>query len=352
MPLLSVVVPVYNTSEMLEACLDSLLAQKFRDFELILVNDGSTDCSPEICRRYRDREPDRITFLTGPNGGVAAAYNRGLDAAQGEWVTFCDSDDRVEPDLYDELYRRAVETGADLSSCALREISPAGERIRKNFPFDEIVIQGEDEVRERCFLPLLFSRPGHHGFLPICLFRRSVIEAGKVRFFPGLSLLEDEMFLLEFLMHARSVATLDAPLYVYVRGDASLCAKYFSPEHELELEKMWIVLETKRLKTFMASGMAPSHPELAAEFRTRIFYHEAQAVCRDPAYRGRVRREKLREIADAAERDLGRQAAWSRALPVSVRAFLAALFYFRPGLPLLCALKRRKDRRERSRNAD
>ncbi len=81
--LISIIVPVYNASERLESCLDSLLAQEFRDFELILVDDGSTDRSPEICRRYRDREPDRITFLSGPNRGVSAARNRGLDHARG-----------------------------------------------------------------------------------------------------------------------------------------------------------------------------------------------------------------------------------------------------------------------------
>lgn len=345
MPSISIIVPVYNTSERLEACLDSILAQEFRDFELILVDDGSSDRSPEICRRYRDREPDRITFLSGPNRGVSSARNRGIDIARGDWIAFCDSDDTVDPALYSFLHRRAVETDADLSCCALRQISSSGEKVISNFPFGEEVIGPKEEVRRRCFMPLLLSRPGHYGFMPICLFRRELIEVGKIRFVEGLNILEDVAFLLEYLLQVRCVAVSDRPLYHYLRYEQSLCAKYFLGDCALKRESAWIMLEKKRLDIFSGSGFSGVHPELIAEFRMRIFYHEAQAVCCDHSLSKRVRREKLQGIAAQARRELGAGAPFSGSFHMSARIFLLVLLYIRPLLPRLCGWKRKLDQK-------
>lgn len=344
MPVLSIIVPVYNTSGELEACLDSILAQEFRDFELILVDDGSTDRSPEICRGYRDREPDRITFLSGPNRGVGAARNRGLDIARGEWIAFCDSDDRVNPALYCFLHQRAVEADADLSCCALRQIFSSGEKIMTDFPFPgEVVVEGVEEVRRRCFMPLLLSRPGYYAFLPICLFRRDRIEEAGIRFVEGLNLLEDVAFLLEYLLHVRRLAASDRLLYDYLRSEHSLCAQHFSARGALKREQAWTILEQRRLEIFLGSGFSDTRPELVAEFRMRVFYHEVQAACCDGALSGRARREKLRGIARRARRELGAGAPFSGLFGRNSRIFLLALLYCRPLLPLLCEWKRKRD---------
>lgn len=97
MPLVSVIVPIYNAENYLAACLDSVLAQTERDFELLLVNDGSTDSSLVICRDYEQRD-GRVRVFDKPNGGVSSARNMGLDRATGEWVLFIDSDDTITPD--------------------------------------------------------------------------------------------------------------------------------------------------------------------------------------------------------------------------------------------------------------
>lgn len=348
MPVLSIIVPVYNTSEGLTACLESLLAQRFRDFELILVDDGSTDRSPDICRSFRDREPERITFLSGPNRGVSAARNRGLEIARGEWIAFCDSDDRTDPELYAFLHRRAVEEEADLSCCALRQVSERGEAVSRDFPFQgDVTVRGAEEVRRRCFMPLLLSRPGYHGFLPVCLFRRDRIEAGRLRFVEGLNILEDVAFLLEYLLGVECLAASDRPLYDYRRNERSLCGTYFSTNRFRERESAWILLETRRLDIFMASGMAEMHPELESEFRIRIGYHQAQAACCN--LRGTARRNRLREISRRVRTELKDVSPRLPALGASTRIFLFALFYFRPLLPLLCSLKRRMDRKRNER---
>ena len=151
----SVIVPVYNTSERLAACLDALLAQTFRDFEVILVNDGSTDCSGDICREYVSRHPQVFRLLDGPNGGVSVARNRGLDAARGEWVAFCDSDDEALPEWLETLHRNAVRDGADLSYCSFDDISPRETRHRCSFPMEgqaTVRLKGREELERRLLL--------------------------------------------------------------------------------------------------------------------------------------------------------------------------------------------------------
>ena len=94
MPKISVIVPVYNTEKYLHRCVDSILAQTFTDFELLLIDDGSTDSSGAICDEYAQKD-SRVRVFHKENGGASSARNLGLDNATGEWITFCDSDDFV-----------------------------------------------------------------------------------------------------------------------------------------------------------------------------------------------------------------------------------------------------------------
>ena len=96
MPKISIIVPVYNAEQWLERCIESIVAQTYADWELLLVDDGSNDRSGDICDRYAASDP-RIQAFHKPNGGVSSARNLGLDHAQGEWITFVDSDDYTYP---------------------------------------------------------------------------------------------------------------------------------------------------------------------------------------------------------------------------------------------------------------
>ena len=95
--MISVIIPVYNAQPYLHRCIDSVLASAYSDFEIILVNDGSTDCSPEICRAYAEAD-SRVIYISQENRGVSSARNRGLEAARGEWIIFLDSDDFITAD--------------------------------------------------------------------------------------------------------------------------------------------------------------------------------------------------------------------------------------------------------------
>ena len=115
---ISVIIPVYNTESYLRKCLDSIVNQTYRDLEIIIIDDGSTDGSGEICDEYRITD-SRIRVLHTENHGLSCARNRGLDEAKCEWIGFVDSDDWIEPDMYEVLLNSAVETGADIVECGV-----------------------------------------------------------------------------------------------------------------------------------------------------------------------------------------------------------------------------------------
>jgi len=119
--LVSIIVPVYNAVEYLGPCVRSILRQTYADLELILVDDGSSDGSGELCDRLAS-EDSRITVIHQANGGIAAAQNAGLDAANGALVTFCDNDDLMAPRMLERLVGLIDDTGADMSCCRWRNI--------------------------------------------------------------------------------------------------------------------------------------------------------------------------------------------------------------------------------------
>lgn len=117
-PTISIIVPVYKVEKYLPACIDSILAQTFRDFELILVDDGSPDGCPALCDAAAEKDR-RIRVIHQQNGGLSAARNAGLDIARGEWIGFVDSDDTVAPEMYGTLLELACEHGANLAVCGI-----------------------------------------------------------------------------------------------------------------------------------------------------------------------------------------------------------------------------------------
>jgi len=116
MPKISIIVPIYNVEPYLRKCIESILKQTFTDFELILINDGSTDNSPIICNEYAATD-NRVVVIHKKNAGVSAARNAGLEIAKGEWVGFMDSDDWCDPEMYKFLFNNAIQHGVDISVC-------------------------------------------------------------------------------------------------------------------------------------------------------------------------------------------------------------------------------------------
>lgn len=144
-PLLSIIVPIYRTEEFLEQCLDSILAQTYANLEIILVDDGSPDGCGVICDRYAAAD-SRIRVVHQENGGRSSARNAGLELAGGEWIGWVDSDDWIEPDMYEVLLNCALESGAEIAACGrIEERDSISKRI--SYPRD-IVFSREQAMGE------------------------------------------------------------------------------------------------------------------------------------------------------------------------------------------------------------
>lgn len=152
--LISVIVPVYNTALYLGRCIDSILAGTYEDLEIILVDDGSTDSSGEICDTYADRDP-RVRVLHTENAGLSAARNRGLDTASGEFISFVDSDDYIHPEMLQKLHEAIRETGAPMSICSYIYVDEgAGKKFEnKGVPKNDRVFRTREILTEELFKP-------------------------------------------------------------------------------------------------------------------------------------------------------------------------------------------------------
>jgi glycosyltransferase involved in cell wall biosynthesis len=338
-PRVSVVVPVYNTAPRLFATLESLRTQNLRAAEFILVDDGSTDGSLDVCREFAEKDP-RFRVLTGPNGGVCVARNRGLDAARGEWIAFCDSDDRVHPDIYTTLLELADVENVDLACCAMRDIGPEEtQECVVDFPFvgEQETIRGRKAVFERALFPFIANLRSVNGYLFVCLFRRDLIEARRIRFCPGITMFEDETFLMDYLLTAKSIAIVRKCLYDYIRFATSACSKFYRREGDFKREYNWFLRARERERIFHAGGFAADDPTMAERMQFMTYYHEAQAICcnRANSWSRRLRqlyklRRRVREMD-------------SRPPGTAERLVRDCLLWFTPALPLLLWLKRRKD---------
>ena len=146
MATVSVIVPVYNVEKELTRCIDSVVAQSFLDFELILIDDGSPDCSSQICDR-RALEDERIVVIHQPNGGVSAARNNGLKISAGEYVTVIDSDDWVSADYLKRLYEACEKHQAQISVCDVALVDETQEKVISCIAADEQVFSNREAVQ-------------------------------------------------------------------------------------------------------------------------------------------------------------------------------------------------------------
>lgn len=210
MPIISVIVPVYNAENYLHRCIDSILAQTFTDFELLLINDGSTDNSGEICNAYAQKYPC-IRMFHKNNGGVSSARNLGLTKANGEWIVFVDSDDWIEPHYLNVLYQNGK---YDFVTCYWRVLND------KNYacivPAEGEYI-GKSEIRT--FVDLNVGRLSY----PVCrLFRNSIIQKHELSFDERIHYSEDALFIITYLQYVQTVKQLGNIEYNYEKHVGSL----------------------------------------------------------------------------------------------------------------------------------
>ena len=213
MPKLSIVVPVYNVERYLAKCLDSIIVPGLSDYEIILINDGSTDSSPEICRKYADKNPGLIRCLSTENQGLGEARNTGIGMAQGEYIMFIDSDDSLADNALKEIFAILSED-FDIFIFDDLSVSEAGKQLAYNKACDR---EGVFSLRE--YPQLLFAPSGVCACAKV--FRRSLFAETGIKF-PARLWFEDICTIPKLYIHAEKIIYRPMPWYLYLIRQGSI----------------------------------------------------------------------------------------------------------------------------------
>ncbi len=285
MPALSIIVPIYNMEKLMRRCIDSLLAQTFIDYELLLIDDGSKDGSWSICQEYARRD-GRIRIFHKENGGLSDARNYGLDHAQGTYTIFADPDDWVSPEGLDRLYATAEATQADLTMCDL---------YREDEYSRHYVCQRPQSLKAEEVLKELFGNI--QGYTWNKLIRRDVYTRFGIRYPKGIYGCEDQYTMAAILLHDVKIAYAPVAFYHYMYNSSSLTRHYDERTYEMDMR----VLEMFRtlLEGDEAQALAVRGKENAAFSRAfwngRHYYSSAAFKKRFADFAPRV--SSLNEMA-------------------------------------------------------
>ncbi len=250
-PQISIIVPVYNVKEYLKECLDSLLSQSFKNYEIVLVDDGSTDGSSEMCDSYS--EDSKFKIIHKANGGLSDARNRGISESKGKYITFVDSDDVISGDYLEKLYRAAIIEDADI--------------VQGNYT-EEYENLGEIDINSK---NLILS--GNQAFKELLTFKSINVSACAKLYkrelfddikFPVGRLNEDNCTTYKLMFTARRVVCISAIIYYYRVHKGSIMHDKLKKEH-LDIVKI-----PKEIKVFLGSKY-DEYEEEVMYYRFRIY---------------------------------------------------------------------------------
>lgn len=205
MPKVSVIVPVYNVEKYIEKCLNTLVNQTLDDIEIIIVNDGSTDKSEDIIKRFMEKCPEKIVYLKKENGGLSDARNYGIPYAKGEYIAFLDSDDYIENYMYKDMYELAKKDDSDMVECDFIWEYPNKIRIDTGE-----IYNGKHEMLEKIRV-VAWNK----------LIKRSILEETKILFPKGYRY-EDLEFTYKLVPYLEKVSFLKKPYVHYIQRDTSI----------------------------------------------------------------------------------------------------------------------------------
>ena len=217
--MISVIVPVHNAAELLPRCVESILRQSYRALEIILINDGSTDGSGEVCDRYK-QDDERVQVIHQENAGVSAARNAGLDAARGEWIGFVDADDWIEPEMFEKLRGAVLENKKNVAVCRHADYR-SGIRISK-----KRCLKAPGVLSQETALWHLLSYRYYEGYLWNKLYNRSLIQKCKMRLDEDIHFCEDALFNIQLFQHTDGISYLPDILYHHCINKGSAMVSY------------------------------------------------------------------------------------------------------------------------------
>lgn len=231
LPLLSVIIPIYNTEAYLDKCLSSLLLQTYTNIEIILVDDGSTDASSSICDAYAIKY-SFIKVLHLENGGPATAKNKGYTYAKGKYIAYIDSDDELKPEMYKLMLESAERNQADIVCCSYIQVDETGGKSHEECTGLEYILNCGEGLKHLLEKNMIYSQCWTK------IYRRDILQTNQIRFIDGLKTEEDFIYNLQVFMKSNIITIVDIPLYIYTYRNSSLSRKYYKTHLENFLMNM------------------------------------------------------------------------------------------------------------------
>lgn len=235
-PKISVIIPVYNCEDKIERCIESVTAQTFSDFELLIVDDGSTDGTGKLCDGYATND-NRINIFHCKNGGVSSARNFGLSKANGEYIAFVDGDDFVDVDFLDSLYSCIEKEKADMAFCNYYSLKETDKNIVSHGFSGGEILEGT-EIANVLYKNIAIGKTDGYFSLWNKLFKREIIEKNGITFNKDMSFGEDMLFIIDYLRYVNKIVFTEKPLYYYEMTDGGLFLRY-SRSFATDIEKCY-----------------------------------------------------------------------------------------------------------------
>lgn len=217
---ISVIIPIYNVEQYLKRCIDSVLCQKEISLEVILVDDGSTDSSGEICDDYASKN-DNVRCLHIENSGPATAKNKGFDMAKGNYVAFIDSDDEIKPDMFYIMLQSGYQHDADIVCCNYIQIDEEGNISHTKHTGQEYILNQDEALKALLVKDKIYSQCWTK------IYKRDTMQKNGVRNTEGLKTEEDFIYNIQAFACSKTVCIVDKPLYIYTHRSKSLSKDYF-----------------------------------------------------------------------------------------------------------------------------
>lgn len=351
MPAVSFIVPVYGVEKYINQCIDSILNQSFQDFELILVDDGSPDNCPKICDEYKEKD-ERVRVIHQENAGVSEARNTGIEAANGEWIYFVDSDDWIELNACEILIRDAKKTGADciMSDCVIRQ----NQYERRIHQFSKIFFTDNREDIQNIqkfilchkFSPYYVKGVSNGYAAPWGKFvKASIVKANHIRFDPRTKgVFDDGLYSLYLLEHVNSFYYNGEHTYNYRIVEKSIIHSFKSNSVDLlrinSLLVREFIRETGKDDSFKVAEANREIAFLSAQL-TDFYFNDQNGMKRSERYR-RLKADLNSEPFDDAIKTCSFKYLETQ------HKFSATFMKMRflPALELYAYLKKLKDKRD------